>query len=232
LLYTRADVAADRAIGLGRSPWFALVGLIGFLAYFGGVVGGSALQPALLPAAHMGWMQQIGGTLVVAVIALFLRDRQAVLGLERPRTRWLLPALACGLSIMLMGALASWLLGEAPEPKSLEYFAYEATLPGLGEELGFRGLLFGALLAAFVRSPAQRARIALCVLASALPFALLHLLESSGMRLLVLALYTFYAGVVLALVRLRTGSLWPAVLAHNVANVSGGLLTVALYHLA
>jgi membrane protease YdiL (CAAX protease family) len=223
------NLAADSAIGLGRSPRFARGGLIGFLAYFAGVVGGSAIQPALLPAAHMGWLQQVGGTAVVAAIALFLRDRRDLLGLNAPLRGWLVPAVACGLSIMLVGALASAILGDKPESKSLEYFLYEATMPGLGEELGFRGLLFGALLAALVPSAAARGRIALCVIASALPFALLHLLESSGLKLLVLALYTFYAGIVLALVRLRTGSLWPAVLAHNIANVSGGVLTVLLY---
>ncbi|MFC1571963.1 ABC transporter permease subunit/CPBP intramembrane protease [Candidatus Eisenbacteria bacterium] len=81
--------------------------------------------------------------------------------------------------------------------------ALVAVSPGLMEELVFRGVFFGLLLR--ITTPRR------AVLTSALYFALIHL---SVFRLAP----TFVLGVVLALLVLRSRSLWPAVLMHAVYN--------------
>jgi membrane protease YdiL (CAAX protease family) len=93
-----------------------------------------------------------------------------------------------------------------------------ASLGPLVEELLFRGLLLSALL--------RRMKVAWAVSASALLFALIHLpgLQWHGYALPALALLA----AALAWLRLRSGSLWPSVLAHSVNN----LLAVAVWFVA
>lgn len=203
-----------------RSPRFALVGVAGFLVYVAAVIGGSIVQPMVAPGLKMGWFQQLGGLLAVALVAAFLRDRKSILGLVPPKQAWFLPAIGCGLAITLLGTITGLAMGEQPSAHGAEYFLYEATMPGLSEELGFRGLLLGSLLSAFARLGPRWLLLAL----AAVPFAGLHLLESTGMAALMMAGFTFVAGMMLGRLRLATGSLLPCILAHNVANVGSGLV--------
>lgn len=203
-----------------RKPAFALVGVAGFVAYVAAVIGGSVVQQIIAPGLAMGWFQQIGGLIAVSLVAMMLADRRAILGLEAPIGRWLAPAILCGLAITAIGTVTGLAMGDEPKWHGVEHFLYEATLPGLSEELGFRGLLLGTLLASF---PGRGRRWALIGLA-AVPFAALHLLESTGMEALMLAIYTFAAGMMLGRLRLATGSILPCIVAHNVANVGSGLV--------
>jgi membrane protease YdiL (CAAX protease family) len=78
-----------------------------------------------------------------------------------------------------------------------------ALLPGAGEELVMRGVLLPALVAPL--GPAA------AVGGSALLFAFIHL---DAYRFA----FTLVIGVVLGVVRLRTGSLWPPIVAHVTLN--------------
>lgn len=84
----------------------------------------------------------------------------------------------------------------------------------LVEEVAFRGLLYGAL------EKAGRSTVT-CVLVSSVAFALFHF-EPERMPLLLVS------GVVLGVVRARTGSTGAAVVAHVVNNVPSGIGLVAL----
>jgi len=85
-------------------------------------------------------------------------------------------------------------------------------LPAIGEEALFRGVLFTA----FLRRWGPVATVAV----TALLFGGIHLdpLQSPAAILL---------GAYLGLLRLRTGSLWPAVVAHGVNNLVAMMLAVA-----
>ena len=78
-----------------------------------------------------------------------------------------------------------------------------AVLPGLCEELVIRGVLLPALLARLAPS--------LAVGASAFFFAVMH---ADPYRFL----FTFTIGALLGALRVRTGSLWPPVIAHVTLN--------------
>lgn len=82
----------------------------------------------------------------------------------------------------------------------------------IAEELAFRGLMFSALLKRGV--PPW-----LVVLITALVFAALHL-EPTRLALL------FVAGIVLGVVRLRTGSLTAPIVAHMVINAPAGVFVM------
>jgi len=80
-----------------------------------------------------------------------------------------------------------------------------AVLPALAEEIVMRGVLLPSLVRPLGTSGA--------VLASAAAFAAIHL---DPYRFL----FTFSIGLVLGVLRLRTGSLWPPILAHATLNTA------------
>lgn len=80
-----------------------------------------------------------------------------------------------------------------------------AVLPALGEELVFRGVILSGLRGVF--------RDHTAALISALMFATLHVSPISFLHLAVI-------GYVLARIRLRTHSVWPAVILHGVYNAT------------
>jgi membrane protease YdiL (CAAX protease family) len=97
------------------------------------------------------------------------------------------------------------LLAELGGPVEAAWFlTLLAVVVPVGEEVFFRGLVYGALRA--------RWGVAVAAVASALFFTAVHLQ-------LVHALPIFLLGVVLAVLYERTGTLIPAVIAHSVNNV-------------
>lgn len=142
-------------------------------------------------------------------------------------------ALLAGLAIpMLGGMLTQWLAQGHPVPQDISQLGHSAslasrltlalaavTLGPLVEEVLFRGVLLSALLG-FRRPPntsPTSARTLTAVAISAILFGLVHLPDLG---------YLWYAvpnlallGAAAAWLRLRSGSLWPAVLAHGVNNL-------------
>lgn len=141
-------------------------------------------------------------------------------------------ALAVGLAAPFLGAvLTQWLAQDHTVTQGIRQIG-DNTPPGLrfplllvvagvgplAEELLFRGMLLSALM--------KRMHVGWAVAGSSLLFALVHL---PGLA------YQWYAlpnllllALLLAGLRLRSGSLWPAVLAHGVNN----LLAVAAWFVA
>ncbi len=204
-------------------PLVALgVTLAGVLA----MVGGGLLAPRL----DLGLRAQIGlGSVLLALPAVLAVAARTIpwrrtLALQTPARSMV------GLSVLLGGAL--WLasiglmelqsLVAPPPPEYLEAFrdihgalapdgpldalvsvTVIALAPGIGEELVMRGVLLPALVAPFGPLGA--------VLASAALFAGIHF---DPYRFL----FTLTIGIVLGALRLRTGSLWPPIVAHVTLN--------------
>lgn len=106
----------------------------------------------------------------------------------------------------------------------LPTFLYEATAPGLGEEFVYRGVLLALLNELFGRPwKLLGARFGWGLVITSVMFGLLHGLDIRGFGVhhiywLEMS-YAFVMGLVLAWLRERTGSVWPGVIFHNVANV-------------
>ncbi len=184
----------------------------------------------LVARSSLGLRAQIAiGTFALAAPALLVvlghgRARRAVLGEARivKRTALLSVLLGAGLWLASLGLMELQSLLMPPPPQYLEAFralhkalvptgpldllvslVVIAVLPGLCEELVMRGVLLPSLASWL---PSLTA-----VLVSAALFAAIH---RDPYRFL----FTFTIGVVLGLVRLSTGSLWPPVIAHASLN--------------
>jgi membrane protease YdiL (CAAX protease family) len=171
------------------------------------------LQPALLLAA------------VATVVAYRVPVRRA-LGLRSVPVDVLILAVVAVLAYSVpFDGIAAWVdnalgrqpgalrqiaqaLRDAPFGVRCATVAAIAVLPALGEEFMCRGLLLACLRPRWGNVAA--------VIGQAIVFALLHFdpVQST------VALLT---GIVLGMVRLRTGSLWPCVLAHLLNNLVAGL---------
>ena len=144
----------------------------------------------------------------------------------------LLPCLTLGFgySVVWLTGIASFAMPEeglATLPLEVAFSAVIALPLAFGEELGWRGYLLPHLSA----MPRGRA-----LLLSGLLHGIWHLpillltpyYHSTGNPLIIVALFLAtltVAGVVYGYLRLTTGSTWPAVLAHAIANVVWGMLS-------
>jgi uncharacterized protein len=209
------------AEGWHRPRRFAVLSAVAFLGlYVAAVVIGSAVQSALRLPLAMGWFQQLAGFALAIGWARAAGDSVALLGLRRPTVGWWRTVgLATG-ALVVGGWMASRLLPEETTRYTLEYFLYEASAPGLGEEFGLRGPWLALVLIGTAQHPRGRTWPAAAILLiAALPFAALHLFSVSGLKLAVYGGFTLYAGLILQWVRLRHHSIWPAVAAHNLAKL-------------
>lgn len=185
---------------------------------------------ALAPRTGAGLRAQIAaGTVALAVpalLALVLSPlvRRAAIGSGplTSRTVGLSGLLGAALWVASIGLMEMQSLLVPPTPEYLDAFraihralapegvldglvslAVIAVLPGLCEELVVRGVLLPSLLTRAAPAPA--------VVGSALFFAVMH---ADPYRFL----FTFTVGLALGAVRVRTGSLWPPVVAHVALN--------------
>ncbi|MCK6548457.1 ABC transporter permease subunit [Myxococcota bacterium] len=193
--------------------------------YYGGLVGGD-----LEPAGIVVVTQLVAHVLPATLFALWLRPHirpSELLALSPPRPLGLAAGVVLGLGAWLGISLpAAWLgalflPGQREAAEALRAalgldqlpfvvaLAVLAVLPAIAEELVFRGALFGLLRRSV--SPIT------ALVAQALVFGAMH---GSVFRVLP----TGALGVALGLLVVRTGSIWPAVVAHALTN--GILLTI------
>lgn len=168
--------------------------------------------PLTLLLAHRQWPQ------------LWSLAQPPGFGFTPPRRPLLLPlAVVVGLLIPVLGGLLTQLLAQGhPVPQDIQQIGSSTPLAlriplvllvvsvgPLVEEMLFRGVLLSALL--------QRWRAGWAIVVSALAFALVHLpgLEFQWYALPNLILLA----LTLAWLRLRSDSIWPAVLAHGANNL-------------
>ena len=142
------------------------------------------------------------------------------------RTGWLLIVCAAAYHIVAGAALryffpefGLWLISPGDAMALILSFVMIVILAPLAEELLFRGWIFGSLRARFSAG--------VTILATAVLFAVVHMDPTGFYPVAVLA-----PGFILSVIRERTGSVKPAVLAHALYNGIGWLLllfTTALF---
>lgn len=195
----------------------------------------TGLPPALhvfhVPGAHWNWTGKLLSLALSALVMAALRIRPAAVGLtSAPRHATL------GAAALVVFAVWGACLGLAFRPghADLETLAFQASMPGLAEELAYRGIGPAILLGA-VRDRASAVDVAAMpwavILATAVVFGLWHGLGYSGGRYsfdMMSALIPFVGSIAGGWLRFKTGSLVVPVLGHGVANVAfhvaGGLV--------
>ncbi|MFT4623168.1 MAG: sodium transport system permease protein [Myxococcota bacterium] len=178
---------------------------------------------ALHPLGGLLFLQiGIVATCAVAGVAWVGRPLGATLSLRAPHPMHLLGGVLLGLGTPLISLAIHWVQAPFVPTAYLEALAEQlisdrpvwanllliALLPAVCEELLFRGALLGLLRDGLSTRWA--------VLLTAVAFAFLHLdVPRLGS--------TFVLGVVLGLLTVRTGSLWPAIAAHAANNATAVL---------
>ncbi len=206
--------AAD--VGISVVVYFMVQIIVGAVL-FGGLgleLGSTSGTLALVAAATLSSILAVG-----FVVAVRSGLTPASVGLRATSGRWLLAGAGVGLLAWAVNrgviVLYIWLTGDASNPQaglsdtaqgSLPVFALLVLLGGLltplGEELLFRGVLYGWL---------RRWGIVLATVISAVVFGLAH-----GVNVVLPA--AIVLGVFSALLYEKSGSIWPAVVSHAVNN--------------
>ena len=173
-----------------------------------------------LNPAHWNWAGKVYSLLFSMTVIAGLGMKASAIGLTLPQRSIKAGTVAVILLIPLGVALA---LAFGPEPPTAETIAFQLFMPGLAEELAFRGIA-PALLLGLVRgrSPAQEIPWVVVCLA-AVPFGMVHGLGySDGAYSFELfpALWTFSGGIIYGWLRFSTGSLLFPLLAHGLTNAA------------
>lgn len=189
--------------------------------------GWGALSGLDLIDSRWNWEGRLLSTLVLIGLALLLfrHDWEATglrLGQSGPAA-WL--ALVLSLVVCALFAAGAYWLVPGPLVFAPEDIAFQATMPGIEEEIFYRGLLLGALDRAF-GTPLKllRAPMGWGAVATAMLFAAAHAVVLTPELAMTLDIgqsaWLFAAGLVLAWLRAATGSILLPVIVHNWANAS------------
>jgi membrane protease YdiL (CAAX protease family) len=184
------------------------------------------LHAPRLDHGQWNWSSKIFSILfALAIFFAFRLSRQEVgfvLPKDSPSWGW---TVLCILGAVLFDGVLNYIYRTHQAP-GLATIAYQATMPGISEELTYRGIGFALVQRAFAGTRGWWAKAA-PVLIPSLVFGLLHTYSpKSGLAHLEWSgfLFSLPLGLWFAWGRLRTGSLLGPVLAHNAANTAGALI--------
>ena len=186
----------------------------------------------ILPGETMNFTGQIAMA-AFGLLFIFSKDpnfrRDTGIRVFLPKSIFIL-AVAAGFAICGIGFLED-LVSNAPFPKDVNYFQkflFEATLPGISEEIVFRGVLLTMANRFFVkRWRFLGAQFGLGLIAVSLPFGLGHLISTHEMTFAVASgrfVSTFTSALILGWIKERTSSLPACMVAHNIANSIGTVI--------
>jgi membrane protease YdiL (CAAX protease family) len=181
-----------------------------------------------LPGAHWNWVGKIASLLLSALVIVALRMSPAAVGLTRRQEHKRIGAAALVLFVVwgaCIGALFK------PGQADAETLAFQATMPGLAEEIAYRGI-GPAILLGLVHRRAPFAGMPWAVIvATSIAFGVWHGLGYSSGRFnfdAMSAAVPLVGSIAGGWVRFKTGSLVVPILGHGLANVAfhvvGGLL--------
>lgn len=200
--------------------------IIFFIIYIGSAILGSEIQKILNLDLKMGWVQQFFSAIAILLFAYFFKAPRQLLALEKPKDKnWIKYTIIIGVIFSIWSLFDSILSNDPTVNSGLEYYLFELTMPSFSEEICLRGAVLGFLLYYVKQSGFSNFKIWIIVIIQVLPFAIAHLLhvESFGEGLRIF-LFTFSAGLGLSWLRIKTGSIFPAMIAHSIINVLDNIL--------
>jgi len=200
--------------------------LVFFIVFICALILGSEIQKILKLDLKMGWGQDILSTITILVFAFFLKAPRQLLALEKPKHKnWLKYTIIIGVIFSIWNLFTTILSTDPTFREGLEYYLFELTMPSIAEEIGLRGAVLGFLLYYAKQSDFSNAKIWIVVIIQAIPFGIAHLLgvESFGEGLRIFLL-TFSAGLGLSWLRIKTGSIFPGIIAHSIMNVLDNII--------
>ncbi len=229
LIYLAPSVPAFIVAIVGCLPWFRPTRPIWLFACLGYILADEAITFAslhLVAGLDRNWIgKAFSAALACLVIAVLGPSRTELpLGLPTGRRAWAW-TFAGMLVATLFTASVSFALRDHTVP-SIGTIAYEATMPGLAEELCWRGLVFLFLGRAY-RRPDQTLNFVPAAITSTLMFGLLHgiTIDHGSTRFAWIPfLFASLFAALAAILRLRARSLPALIATHNITNVCSDLV--------
>jgi membrane protease YdiL (CAAX protease family) len=180
-----------------------------------------------MPGTKWNWSGKILSLLLSALVIAALRISPAAVGLTLKQRHIKVGALAIGLFV-IWGACLGLLF--KPDQADLETLFFQASMPGLAEELVYRGICPAILLGLINRRTPSPEVPWVVIIATAVAFGIWHGLGYSGGSFrfdTMAALFPLVGSIAGGWLRFKTDSLVVPILAHSVANVAfhvaGGL---------
>lgn len=189
------------------------------------VTGIGVWAPGLqVPGSGWNWTGKAAGLLLAAGAFLMLpAAMRGQVGLFRlpPRRRWLELAFVTG--VLVTFAVGRTLAFSGGAPFSVETLAFQASMPGLHEEMTFRGVWWVLLAAVLDRGEREDSFPWWTLIATTLLFGCVHAVDvtETGIRIEWLFLAaTLVSGLLYGLLQGLGRALWVPVLAHGLVNVA------------
>lgn len=180
-----------------------------------------------LVPGNWNWSGKMLSLVLSAVVVFSLRLSPNAIGLrkqEHSRIAWI----ALGLFVVWGACLGLVFQPGVPDAETL---AFQATMPGLAEEIAYRGIAPAILLGLMNRRPHVEGIPWAVILATSVMFGLWHSLSFSHGRIgfdPMSGLFPFLGSLPGGWLRFKTKSLLVPILGHSVANVAfhvaGGLI--------
>ncbi len=215
-----------------RTAWFGIA-LILYAVYFATISVGGQLIPLEKFFGELDWNWSGKIVSILATVVLFcvlaittksITPASAGFVL-RQRSGSITPALIV-LALLVTSVVAMEILAADGSDTGAERLLFQLTMPGLDEELFFRGLFLAALAAAIPTNGVKLlgARITLAGLLMTLMFGFGHGAFVQDQQLVIswpAVIVTAYLGFGLLWIRERTGSVLIPILSHNLINFAG-----------
>jgi membrane protease YdiL (CAAX protease family) len=178
------------------------------------------------PGLHWNWAGKALSVGLAGLVVAAVRPGRAALPLGVPvnRAGWRWSCIGIVASLLFCGGIA-FIFRDHTKP-GMEVIAFQATMPGLAEELCYRGVVFVLLGRAYAQTDGTPNAIPAAVIGTLL-FGLAHAIDvtAGGFRFAILPFaYALVVGAGLAVVRMKARSVASCVLAHNVGNVCGAVM--------
>jgi membrane protease YdiL (CAAX protease family) len=206
--------------------WFDKRLLLGFGVLFAAYVGLDDVVTGLPSLVHAtsvipsnwNWDGKIYSLLLSVVVILAFRIDRTAVGLTLRQDK-----LKSSLLAVFLLTLLSFSLGFLfkPAPPNLETVAFQALMPGLAEEIAYRGIAPALLLGLIRSKPASDDVSWAAILITGIAFGIWHGIGYSHSKLsfdAMSALFPLIGGVAYGWLRFRSGSLLLPVVAHGLGN--------------
>ncbi|MFD0994257.1 CPBP family intramembrane glutamic endopeptidase, partial [Tenacibaculum geojense] len=115
-----------------------------------------------------------------------------------------------------------------PKEWNTETILFQLTMPGIDEEIAFRGIMLGLLTK--ILKPSSRTIFHPAILVTALLFGMAHGLFFNNSYELTFKSFPFFntliLGIVWAWITMKSGSILLALISHNLGNVTNKLISM------